>query len=138
MYETFSITLHVLFFLCVVRKATSQVRKKALNMHHQAQKRFCSIFVGIPQNQKRYLVYVPSSRNIISSYDVVFDEIISSALAHKSQPYSEAMAMRPAGTYTPCATSLRKQNGNIVIFARFEEGNILTKNRNDAESGDDD
>ena len=40
--------LRVLFCLCVVRKATSQVGTKALNMRHQTQKGFCSISVGIP------------------------------------------------------------------------------------------
>ena len=53
-----------------------------------------------------------------------------------SQPYSEAMAIRPAVTYTPCDTSSREQTGDIMTFAQFEEGNILTKNCNDAESGD--
>ena len=107
-------------------------------MRHQAQKSFRCILVGIPQHQKGYLVYVPitSTSKIISSYDVVFDESFSSALGYKSQPYSEAMVMRPAVTYTPCATSLRKKTGDIITFAQFEEGNISTKTRNDAESGD--
>ena len=39
--------LRVLFFPCVVRKATAHSDKKALNMRHQAQKGFRSIFVGI-------------------------------------------------------------------------------------------
>ena len=65
--------LRVLFFPCVVRKATAHVETKALNMHHQAQKGFRGIFVGIPDHQKGYLVYIPSTRKIISSYDVVFD-----------------------------------------------------------------
>ena len=56
-------------------------------MRHQAQRGFCGIFVGISQHQEGYLVYVPSTRNIISSYGVVFDEIVSSALAYMSQPY---------------------------------------------------
>ena len=46
------------------------------------------------------------------------------------------MLIRPTVTYTPCATSLREQTGNIITFAQFEEGTILTKTRNDAESGD--
>ena len=87
--------LRVLFCPCVVQKSTSHVETKALNMRHQAQKGFRGIFVGIPQHQKGYLVYVPSTINIISSYDVLFDESFSSALAYTSQPYSEAMAMRP-------------------------------------------
>ena len=78
----------VLFCPCVVWKATSHVGTKALNMRQQAQKCFRGIFVGIPQYQKGNLVYVLSTRNIISSYYVVFDEMFSSALAYMSQPYS--------------------------------------------------
>ena len=66
--------LRVLFCTCVVRKAMAHVQTKRLNMRHQAQKCFRGIFVGIPENQKGYIVYVPSTRKIISSYDVVFDE----------------------------------------------------------------
>ena len=114
----------MLYCPCVVRKATAHIGTKALNMCHQAQKGFCGIFFGIPQHQKGYLVYVPSSRNIIYLYDIVFDESFSSALAYTSQPYSEAMEMRPDVIYTPCTTSSREQTGNIITFAQFEEGNI--------------
>ena len=79
---------------------------------------------------------VPSTRKIISSYDVVFDERFSSALAYTSRPYSEAMVMRPAVTYTPYSTPSREQTGDVIMFAQFEEGDILTKTCNDAESGD--
>ena len=72
-------------------------------------KSFFGIFVGTPQHKKGYLVYVPSTRKIISSYDVVFDESFSSALAYTSQTYSEAMAMRLVVTYTPCAMSSREK-----------------------------
>ena len=80
--------LRVLFFPCVVRKATAHVETKTLNMRHQAQKGFRIIFVEIPEHQKGYLAYVPSTRKIMSSYDVVFDESFSSASAYTSQPYS--------------------------------------------------
>ena len=69
-------------------------------------------------------MYVPNTRKIISSCDVVFDEIFSSALAYMSQPYSESMKIRLAVTYTPCATSSREQSGNIITFTNFEEENI--------------
>ena len=101
--------LHVLFFPCVVRKSTAHVETKTLNMRHQAQKGFQGIFVGIPEHKKGYLVYVPSTRKIISSYDVVFDTSFSCALAYTSQTYSEAMAMRLAVTYTPYATSSKEK-----------------------------
>ena len=66
----------------------------------------------------------------------MFDENNSSALSYTSRPYSEAMEIRPAVTYTPYATSSKEQTGDIITFAQFEEGNILTETRNDAESGD--
>ena len=46
------------------------------------------------------------------------------------------MATRPAVMHTPCATSLRGKTGDIITFAQFEEGNLVTKTRNNAESGD--
>ena len=95
--------LRVLFCLCVVRKATAHVETKTLNMRHQTQKGFRGIFMGIPQHQKGYLVYIPSTRMVISSYDVVFDKSFSSALSHSTQPYAEAIDMRPTVMYTPYA-----------------------------------
>ena len=44
--------------------------------------------------------------------------------------------MRPVVTYTPYATSSKEKTGDVITFAKFEEGNILTKTRNNAESGD--
>ena len=105
-------------------------------MRHQAQKGFRGIFVGIPEHQKGYLVYVPSTRTVISLYDVVFEESFSSALTYTSRPYAEAMAMRPTVTYTPYVAPSKEQTGNVLPFAQFEEGNILTETCNDAESGD--
>ena len=66
------------------------------------------------------------------SYYVVFDESFSSALSFASQPYSETVVMRLSVTYKSCTTYLREQTGNLITFAQFEEGNILTKTRNDA------
>ena len=44
--------------------------------------------------------------------------------------------MRPTVTYTPYATSSKEQTGDVITFAQFEEGNLLTETRNDTESGD--
>ena len=68
--------LCVLFFPFFVQKATAHIDKKSKNMRHQAQKGFCGIFIVIPQNQKVYLVYIPHTRKIIYSYNVVFYEKI--------------------------------------------------------------
>ena len=128
--------LHVLFCPCFVRKATAHVETKTLNMRHQAQKGFRGIFVVIPQHQKVYLVYVPSTRKVISSYNVVFDESFYSALSYTSRPYAEAMAMCPTVTYTPYATSSKEQTGDVITFAQFEEGNLISETFNDTEIDD--
>ena len=120
----------------VVRKATAHVETKTLNMRHQAQKGFRGIFVGIPKHQKGYLVYVPSTRKVILLYNVVFDESFSSALSYTSRPYAEAMAMRPTVTYTRYATAPKEQTSDMITFAQFEEGNLLTETRNNTERGD--
>ena len=65
-----------------------------------------------------------------------FEKSLSSALLYTSRPYSEAMTMRPAVTYTPYVTSPKEQTGDVITFTQFEEGNILTETRNDAESCD--
>ena len=57
-------------------------------------------------------------------------------LAYTSQPDEEVMAMCPAVTYTPYDTYSREQPGNIITFAQFEEGNLLSETRNNAESSD--
>ena len=44
--------------------------------------------------------------------------------------------MCPSVTYNLYATSPKEQTGNIITFAQFEERNILTETRNDAESGE--
>ena len=46
------------------------------------------------------------------------------------------MTMFPAVTYTPYATSSKEKTGDVITFAQFEEGNIFTETRNDAESGE--
>ena len=123
----------MLFCSRVVRKATEQVNKKALDMLHQAQNGFCGTFVGITQHQKWNLVYIPSTRKIISSYDVVFDESFSISLSCTSQPYVEAMAMRTAVSYTSCDTSSKEQTGDIIKLTHFEKGNLLSDNLDNTE-----
>ena len=46
------------------------------------------------------------------------------------------MAMRLTVTYTLYATSSKEQSGDVITFAQFEEGNLLTENFNDTESND--
>ena len=44
--------------------------------------------------------------------------------------------MCPSVTYTPCDMSSKEQTGHIITFAKFEEGDILTKTHDYVERGD--
>ena len=81
-------------------------------------------------------MYVPITRNIIYSYNVFFYEIFSSALAYTSQPYAEAMYTRLAVSYIPCTKSSKEQTVDIITFTNFEERNLSSETRDDAESSE--
>ena len=66
----------------------------------------------------------------------MFDKSLSCEFSYTPRPDLEALAIRPAVTYTPYATSSKEKTGDVITFAQFEEGNILTETRNDAESGE--
>ena len=44
--------------------------------------------------------------------------------------------MLPPVTYTPYDTYSKEKTGDLITFAQFEEENVLSETRNDAESGD--
>ena len=92
-------------------------------MCHKSQKGFCGIFVGILQNQKGYLVYVPSTQKLFSSHDIVFDETFLSEFTYMSRPYSEALTMWTAVSYFLYTTSYHEHTGNVIAFEHFEEVN---------------
>ena len=46
------------------------------------------------------------------------------------------MTMHPAVTYTLYVKSPKEKTGNVITFAQFEEGNLLTETLNNSESGD--
>ena len=41
------------------------------------------------------------------------------------------MVMRPTVTYTLYATFSKEQTVDVIMFAQFEEGNLLTETHND-------
>ena len=94
---------------------------------------FCGIFVVIPQHQKFHIIYIPIICKIVSLHDIVFDEKVYGTLSYTSRPYSEALTVQPEVSYIPYATSSHEKNGDIIIFAQFEEGNLLENELNTEE-----
>ena len=64
-----------------------------------------------------------------------FKKCFSSALSYTSQSYAEAMAIHPNAFYTPYSSSSKEQTEDIITFAQFEEGGLLSETCNDTESG---
>ena len=56
-------------------------------------------------------------------------------LAYVSQPYAEAMDMRPDVSCIIFAASSREQTGNIFTFEHFEELNLISETCKDMEIG---
>ena len=46
------------------------------------------------------------------------------------------MAMHMSVSYIPSAKSSREYNGDIIMFAQFEESTLLSQTHDDAESGE--
>ena len=44
--------------------------------------------------------------------------------------------MHPYVSYIPCATSSKKQTGNIIMFTQFDKGGLLSETREDEEIND--
>ena len=48
-----------------------------------------------------------------------------------SQPYAEAIDMLPGVSYIPYTISSREKTGDIIMFAHFEERNLLSVTHDD-------
>ena len=56
-------------------------------------------------------------------------------MAYTSQQYSEAMDIKTTVSYIPYAKYSKEKTGDIITFAKFEEGGLLSESRNNTESG---
>ena len=109
-------------------KGNCKFLHKGVQIMSSVTKGFWVIFVGIPQHQIVYLIYVPSTRKIVCSRDVVSDETFSSELAHTWHTYSDALTTQPAVAYILYATSYHEQTGDIITSTQFEEVNLVETN----------
>jgi len=72
---------HLRVFGCPVVAKRSALSIEGLTTQHCTEKGIRGIFIGIPSNQKGYLIYLPGSHTIACSGDVTFDETFYSAIA---------------------------------------------------------
>ena len=72
--------IYACYFFCELYRKLMHTLTKGVTYVSPSAKVFRGIFVGIPQHQKRYLIYIPITWEIVSSHDVVFEESFSSEL----------------------------------------------------------
>ena len=132
----------VLFCPCVFKKYTATTHDHNNKLIHiNVQKRFSQrgargIFIGFDHHTPGYLIFIPSTRQIITSIDVIFDEYFLSALIHKTRAYREALLTRPINDITTDPNDITDHTGDIstssflphVPSAQIEEEEIAIKN----------
>ena len=59
------------------------------------------IHLGFSPTQKGLLLYVPSTRQIVISGDVICDETFASTVAETWKPFHDALALRPTASFIP-------------------------------------
>jgi hypothetical protein len=83
-----------------------------------------AVFIGIPENQKGYLMYVPSTRAIMVSGDIIFDESFRSTLSTPWHQYKGSQPLCPADDFIPNVTTTVESTGTIQdLMQPVEEGN---------------
>ena len=131
-----------MFCPCVFKKYTATTHDHNNKLVHiNVQKRFSQrgargIFIGFDHHTPGYLVFIPSTRQIVTSVDIIFDKYFLSALVHKSRAYREALLTRPINDITTDPNDVTDHTGDIstssflplVPSAQIEEEEITIKN----------
>ncbi len=95
----------------------------------QTERGIRGIFIGFATNQKGFLVYLPSTRRIAISADVLFYESFQTAIVTNWRQYQDSLALQPALSFIPNVNTTLESTGSIedrlqpVEEGEFEEGN---------------
>ncbi len=90
---------------------------------HCTEKGIRGIFIGFPPNQKGYLIYLPASRTIAVSGDMMFDETFYSAIATTWHRFEDGIVFKPQCSKIPGPNTTLEATGDIFdqIQAQGEE-----------------
>jgi hypothetical protein len=126
-YELFTgrklLISHFRVFGCpvVAKKWTVQIDGKRKDNNAQCGIR--GVFIGFPANQKGYLLYIPSSWQIVVSGDVAFDETFYSAIVTTWKPFHDSLVLHPTASFIPDPNTTVEVTGDInSMFPPTEEG----------------
>ncbi|MGH3056509.1 MAG: hypothetical protein ACRDL7_16160, partial [Gaiellaceae bacterium] len=85
--------LRTLFCPCIVKKDSVRQNGHLQRTNNLPQRGIRGVFIGFPSDQAGSLVYIPSTRQIIVSADVAYDETFSSAIAYTEKPFHDEMTL---------------------------------------------
>ena len=134
--------LRVLFCPVIVKKHTITIsdRKEkdavigTTNIKAVAQQGYRGMFIGLDETTSGYLIFVPSTRQIVTSVDVIFDEYFLASLVHKYRTYREALTSRPVQDVPLEATD---KTGDIMSMHPFPVIPETTIRHQDNKGGED-
>ena len=79
--------------------------------------------MGFSPTQKGLLLYLPSTRQIVSSGDVICDETFASTVA---ETWRHALPLRPTSSFIPDPNTTLEHTGDLL--SQFEVGNTAVNN----------
>jgi transposase InsO family protein len=80
---------------------------------HCTEKGIRGIFIGFPPNQKGHLIFLPGSRTIAVSGDVMFDETFYSAIATTWRRFADGIALQPERSALPGPNTTLENTGDL-------------------------
>jgi hypothetical protein len=86
--------------------------------------------LGFSPTQKGLLHYVPSTRQIAISGDVLCDEIFASTVAETWRPFHDALALRHTTSCISDSYTVLEHTGDLL--PQFDEGNATANNNQTA------
>ncbi len=108
---------------CIAKKWTISVDGKPEVNSKGTQRGIRGIHLGFSPTQKGWLLYVPSTRQIVISGDVICDETFASTVAETWRPFHDALALRPETSFIPDPHTFVEHTGDVL--SQFEEGNTV-------------
>jgi hypothetical protein len=115
---------------CISKKRTISVDDKPEDNSQGTQRGIRGIHLGFSPTQKGLPVYVPSTRQIVISGDVIHDDTFASTVAETWRPFHDALALRPTASFIPDSYTVLERTGDLL--SQFEEGNATANNNQTA------
>ena len=105
---------HFCVFGCPAVAKRSVIYVEGLSTQHCTETGLRGVFIGVPFNQKGYLIYLPGSRNIACSGDAIFDETFYSAVATTWRRFEEGIDLKPSSHVIPGPDMELETTGDIL------------------------